>query len=177
MTSLLRPITPDDHDRVLAWNDANVELLSPLDEDRLVELLGWSDRGDVICHDGDDVGFVLTFAGGTAYDSENYRWFAEHVTSGPHPAFYYLDRVVVDPSVRRAGIGSRVYDEIEERARQVAPVMCLEVNLDPPNEPSLQFHRRRGYREVGQDAATGHLVSLMTKELYGTTRTTTRAFE
>jgi predicted GNAT superfamily acetyltransferase len=43
--------------------------------------------------------------------------------------------------------------------------MCLEVNLDPPNEPSLAFHRRRGFVEVGQDTATGHRVSLMTKEL------------
>ncbi len=43
--------------------------------------------------------------------------------------------------------------------------MCLEVNLDPPNEPSLAFHRRRGYVEVGRQVATGHLVSLMVKEL------------
>ncbi|HET6168427.1 MAG TPA: GNAT family N-acetyltransferase, partial [Marmoricola sp.] len=138
----------------------NVALLSPLDEARLGALLGWSDLGCVIRHDGRDVGFVLTFAGGTAYDSGNYRWFSER-----YPAFYYLDRVVVDPSARRAGIGTRVYDEIEERARSLAPVMCLEVNLDPPNEPSLEFHRRRGYVEVGQDDATGHLVSLMAKEL------------
>jgi predicted GNAT superfamily acetyltransferase len=58
-----------------------------------------------------------------------------------------------------------VYDEIEARARRVGPVMCLEVNLDPPNQPSLEFHRRRGYAEVGQDDSTGHLVSLLVKEL------------
>ena len=158
--SLLRPITPADHEQVLARNEANVELLSPLDRARLEELIDWSDRAVVIEHEGRDVGFVLTFASGTAYDSANYRWF-----SGRYPAFYYLDRVVVDPDVRRAGIGTRVYDEIEERARSLAPVMCLEVNLDPPNEPSLEFHRRRGYREVGQDSATGHVVSLMAKDL------------
>ena len=163
--SLLRPITPVDHDRVLAWNEAHVELLAPLDEARLVQLLGWTDLGSVITDDGRDVGFVLTFASGTTYDSPNYRWFTAHLGLRGHEAFYYLDRVVVDPSVRRGGIGSRVYDEIEERARQVGRVMCLEVNLDPPNEPSLEFHRRRGYVEVGQDHATGHLVSLMVKEL------------
>jgi uncharacterized protein len=158
--SVLRPITAEDHARVLAWNEAHVELLSPLDERRLEELLGWADLGCVVEHDGRDVGFVLTFAAGTAYDSENYRWFAQR-----YPAFYYLDRVVVDTSVRRSGVGSRMYDEIEERARGLAPVMCLEVNLDPPNEPSLEFHRRRGFVEVGRDTATGHLVSLMVKEL------------
>ena len=158
--SVLRPITPADHDVVLGWNGAHVELLSPLDGPRLAQLLGWADLGAVIHDGGRDVGFVLTFRSGTAYDSDNYRWFAAR-----YPDFYYLDRVVVDPTVRRSGVGTRVYDEIEARARTVAPVMCLEVNLDPPNEPSLAFHRRRGYVEVGQDDATGHLVGLMAKEL------------
>jgi predicted GNAT superfamily acetyltransferase len=160
VSSLLRPITPGDHPRVLAWNHEHVELLSELDGARLVTLLGWADLGSVIVAEGRDVGFVLTFPSGTAYDSANYRWFSER-----YPDFYYLDRVVVDPAVRRTGIGSRLYDEIEERARSRAPVMCLEVNLDPPNEPSLEFHRRRGFVEVGQDTATGHRVSLMAKEL------------
>ena len=163
--SALRPITPGDHPQVLAWNHAHVELLAPLDERRLVELLGWADLGSVITHDGQDVGFVLTFASGTAYDSANYRWYTEHAAASGWGTFYYLDRVVVDPSVRRAGIGTRVYDEIEDRARQLAPVMCVEVNLEPPNEPSLEFHRHRGYREVGQDVAFGHVVSLLVKEL------------
>ena len=160
MSSLLRPITPADHPRVLTWNHEHVELLSEMDEDRLVTLLGWTDLGSVVVDGGRDVGFVLTFPSGTAYDSENYRWFGAR-----YPACYYLDRIVVDPAVRRTGGGSRLSDEIEERARALAPVMCLEVNLDPPNEPSLAFHRRRGFVEVGQDTATGHLVSLMAKEL------------
>jgi uncharacterized protein len=158
--SVLRPITPADHDTVLAWNAEHVELLSPLDEERLGALLGWCDLGCVITDAGRDVGFVLTFAAGSAYDSANFRWFTDR-----YDAFYYLDRIVVDPTLRRTGIASRVYDEIEERAREVGPVMCLEVNLEPPNDPSLEFHRRRGYVEVGQDGATGHLVSLMAKQL------------
>jgi predicted GNAT superfamily acetyltransferase len=158
--SVLRPITPAEHPAVLAWNEQHVELLSPLDEERLVTLLGLSDLGSVITEAGSDLGFVLTFGPDSAYDSPNFRWFAER-----YERFYYLDRVVVDPAARRTGLGTRVYDEIEDRARQVGPVMCLEVNLDPPNEPSLAFHRRRGYAEVGRDDATGHLVSLLVKEL------------
>lgn len=160
--TVLRPITPADHRQVLAWNEDHVDLLAPLDQDRLEALLAWTDLGCVVVDDGRAVGFVLTFAAGTAYDSPNYRWFTERF-----PRFYYLDRVVVDPSVRRTGVGTRLYDEVEERARALAPVMCLEVNADPPNEPSLAFHRGRGYREVGQDDATGHLVSLMAKDLQG----------
>jgi predicted GNAT superfamily acetyltransferase len=158
--SVLRPITSADHPQVLAWNQQHVELLSPLDEARLVILRDSADLGAVITAGGLDLGFVLTFGPESAYDSPNFRWFAER-----YDRFYYLDRVVVDPAARRTGLGTRVYDEIEARARRVGPVMCLEVNLDPPNQPSLEFHRRRGYAEVGQDDSTGHLVSLLVKEL------------
>jgi hypothetical protein len=161
--TLLRPITPADHAQVLAWNHAHVELLAPLDEDRLRALVGWADLGCVIHEQGRDLGFVLTFASGSAYDGENFRWFAEHLEAPD--GYYYLDRVVVDPTVRRTGIGTRLYDEIEERARTLASVMCLEVNLDPPNEPSLEFHRRRGYREIGQDGEPGHVLAMMAREL------------
>lgn len=155
---LLRPITPTDHAAVLAWNQSHVELLSPLDDARLTQLLGWSERAEIVQDGGADVGFVLTFAAGAPYDSTNYRWFSER-----HPAFLYLDRIVLDAGVRRTGLGTRVYDALEAHARSLGPVLCLEVNLDPPNEPSLAFHRSRGYVEVGQENAHGHLVSLMEK--------------
>lgn len=163
--TLLRPITPADHAQVLAWNHAHVELLAPLNAPRLAAMLGWADLGCVIHQQGRDLGFVLTFAAGSAYDGENYRWFAERLGPPDGAGFYYLDRVVVDPAVRRSGLATRVYDEIEARARALAPMMCLEVNLDPPNEPSLAFHRRRGYREIGQDGTPGHLVTMMVRDL------------
>lgn len=155
--TVLRPITGSDHAAVLAWNEAHVELLAPLSEERLVELLEQGE-GAVIEHEGAAVGFVLTFRAGSAYSSPNYGWFAAR-----HEAFLYLDRVVVDPSVRRTGVATRVYDLIEQRAAQVGPVMCLEVNLDPPNEPSLAFHRNRGYVEVGQQVWSDHLLTMMEK--------------
>lgn len=157
---LLRPIAPDDHDAVLAWNQAHVELLAPLDAARLGDLLTWADAGSIITDDGGDVGFVITFANGSTYDSFNYRWFSER-----HAHFLYLDRIVIDPSVRRSGVASRVYDAIEARAAELGPLLCLEVNLDPPNEPSLAFHAGRGFVEIGQHEAGGHLVSLLEKRL------------
>jgi predicted GNAT superfamily acetyltransferase len=153
----LRPITAADHASVLAWNEANVELLAPLSEERLLELLDQGE-GVIIEEDGAAVGFVFTFLAGSAYSSPNYAWFAAR-----HEAFLYLDRVVVDSSVRRTGVGGRVYDLIERRAAEVGPVMCLEVNLDPPNEPSLAFHRNRGYVEVGQQVWSDHLLTMMEK--------------
>lgn len=154
----LRPITPADHAAVLDWNAVNVELLAPLDEPRLIELCAAADDAAVITHEGRDVGFVITFAAGAAVDGPNFAWF-----SARHPAFLYLDRIVLDSSARRSGVGTRVYEVLEARAAELGPVLCLEVNIEPPNEASLAFHLGRGFVEVGQQEANGHVVSLMEK--------------
>ena len=156
----LRRIRPDDHAQVLALNEANVVKLAPMDEVRLRELSSLADRFDVIDVDGGFGGFVVTFAPGTAYDSENYRWFSERYDGH----FYYLDRIVLADSHRRRGLGTFVYDEIEHVARSYGR-LALEVNLVPRNGVSLAFHDRRGYVEVGRLGDEAHLVSLMEKRL------------
>ena len=156
----LRRISPADHEHVLALNEANVVALAPMDEDRLVALEALADRFDVIDVDGSFGGFVITFAPGSAYDSENYRWFAERHDG----QFYYLDRIVLADAHRRQGLGTFVYDEIEQVARRYGR-LALEVNLVPRNDISLAFHDRRGYVEVGRLGDDAHLVSLMEKHL------------
>jgi predicted GNAT superfamily acetyltransferase len=145
---------------VLHLNATHVELLSPLDEARLRLLVAWSERADVITAEERVAGFVLTFGPGSDYDSENYRWFSQRYGTD----FLYLDRIVVDDRFRRRGLASRVYDLVEERAAGTGR-LALEVNVDPPNEPSLAFHRARGFVEVGTLGPQGHQVALMVKEL------------
>ncbi|MDP3892057.1 GNAT family N-acetyltransferase [Nocardioides sp.] len=157
----LRPITPADHSFVLELNERNVELLAPMDESRLLQLIGWTDRADLVVVDDSPAGFVLTFAAGTAYDSENYRWFTERFGGD----FYYLDRIVLDERFRRMGLGAFVYDALEERAASYSR-MVLEVNSEPPNLPSLAFHERRGYVAVGE-LGDAKRVRLMSLELRG----------
>ena len=159
---MLRPIQSADHAAVLELNARNVELLAPMDEQRLLQLLGWTDRADVIeseASPGDVAGFVFTFASGTAYDSVNYRWFSEN-----REEFYYLDRIVLADTHRRLGLGRRVYDELEQVAAGYGR-MVLEVNLEPANEPSLAFHRARGYVDVGTRGEPGHRVAMLSREL------------
>ncbi|MGH8966961.1 MAG: GNAT family N-acetyltransferase, partial [Actinomycetes bacterium] len=136
----LRPITGDDYTLVLALNEVNVDLLAPLDANRLAWLVGIADHADVIEVDGGFAGFVITFGPGTPYDSENYHWFTERYGHD----FYYLDRIVVDDAFRRQGLGSFVYDAMEQAASGHGR-LALEVNLEPPNETSLAFHKARGY--------------------------------
>lgn len=109
--------------------------------------------------EGEVVGFCQVLPPGTAYDSVNYGWF-----SSRYDDFVYLDRVAVAPSHRNRGIGGRLYDEVERRAK--AAWFLLEVNLRPRNDGSLRFHARRGFEEVGQQETDyGALVSLMAKRL------------
>lgn len=154
---LLRPAGAADVPAVLGLNHDSVDLLAPMDEQRLDYLRGLADRFDVVEEDGAVAGFVITFRAGTAYDSENYRWFTDR-----HDDFYYLDRIVFDPAYRRRGLATMVYDAMEAVAREHGR-MCLEVNAEPPNEASLAFHLRRGYVEVGRLPAGDHVVALMEK--------------
>ena len=156
----LRPIAEADVPAVLALNHRFVDLLSALDAERLLWLVGLSDHADVVEVDERVVGFVLTMAPGSEYDSENYRWHAARYDG----AFYYLDRIVIAEEMRRQGLAAFVYDAMEGVARGFGR-MTLEVNVDPPNLGSLAFHERRGYVEVGRLGEPGHLVGLMAKEL------------
>jgi predicted GNAT superfamily acetyltransferase len=159
-STVLRPMVDGDVGDVLRLNADHVELLSPLDADRLEQLRGWATRADVIVCDRQTAGFVLVFGPRTAYDSANYRWFGERYGDG----FDYLDRIVIDDRFRRRGLASTVYDEVEGAAT-LRGRLVLEVNVDPPNEPSLAFHRGRGYEQVGELGVDGHRVSLMAKAI------------
>ena len=152
-------MTDADLAEVLALNERNVEVLAPMDEPRLHELRGLADRFDVVDVGDRFAGFVVTFPAGSSYDSPNYAWFAERYDS-----FGYLDRIVLHEDHRRRGLGGFVYDAVEADAAPSGRLL-LEVNLDPPNEPSLAFHRARGYREVGRLSDARHTVSLLEKPL------------
>lgn len=159
-TPLLRPISPADVPAVLALNEVNVEVLAPMDAERLAELSAWAHRADMIQCDGEVAGFVLAFGPGTDYDSPNYRWFGDLYGQD----FHYLDRIVLDDRFRRRGLGSAVYDQVEADATARGR-LALEVNIEPPNEPSLAFHTGRGYQEVGRLGGPGKTVALMAKDL------------
>lgn len=152
----LRDLEPGDHARVLELNEASVEHLSPLDGERLAWMLSMASFAVVAADPaGSVVGFAIGFDPGTAYDSENYRWWSERAAD-----FVYLDRIVVAAEARGRGVGGLLYDRLEDQARPRGAVVA-EINIDPPNEPSLAFHARRGYVECGQRGAPGQRVSMV----------------
>ncbi|GGK37406.1 hypothetical protein GCM10010124_32730 [Pilimelia terevasa] len=161
---LMRPATDEDLPAVLAMNADDVPKVAAMDRDRLAYLRALAHRFHVVDVDGTVAGFVVTLRAGTAYDSLNYRWFADRYGDG----FHYLDRIVIHPGYRRRGLAGFVYDQVEQDAA-AAGRLALEVNLVPRNEPSLAFHTRRGFAPVGERGDPDHLLSMLVKPLPGTT--------
>ena len=159
MAATLRPAVPGDAPRLLELNAESVHFLSPLDEKRLVEVLAMAAFCVVIddpAKAGVD-GFLLTLREGTAYDSPNYRWFAER-----YPRFLYVDRIVISGTAQGLGRGRALYEYLFAVARQTGvDAVTAEFDIDPPNEPSRRLHAAFGFREVGRQVLpSGKSVSL-----------------
>lgn len=152
-----RPYNASDLDAVLALNLASESLLSPLDSDRLRLLLSLAELA-VVAEDNEKlIAFMLVFAEGSSYDSENYRWFDQRYAS-----FLYVDRIIVDETARGRGVATSFYRYLLDEARQRRiSSLVAEIDLEPRNDPSLQFHLRFGFTEVGQQTyGAGKRVSL-----------------
>ena len=137
-STVIRPIEHHDLDTVVDLNQAALEGVGPLDYESLALLVKQSDQALVLDDGGQVGGFVITLPTGATYDSSRYEWFEDRLDE-----YVYLDRIVVAETHRRQGVASRLYDAVESDL----PV-ALEVY--DSNEPSLEFHRRRGYQRVGE---------------------------
>ena len=157
----IRDVRTDDVTALHTINEANVPEVGRVDEHRLHHLIAESAIALVVDIGGEPAGFCLVLPLGSTYDSVNYRWFGAR-----YDDVMYLDRVAFDARFQRRGLGTLLYDEVERKvAESGLAALALEVNADPPNEPSLAFHERRGFREVGrQDTPYGIVVSMMRKE-------------
>ncbi|MDJ0940620.1 MAG: GNAT family N-acetyltransferase, partial [Woeseiaceae bacterium] len=56
---------------------------------------------------------------------------------------------------RRLGLASRLYDDFRAALPETVAVMTCEVNLHPPNDSSMRFHERKGFRTVGTQQTEG----------------------
>ncbi len=147
---LVRNLLAGDLDAALVLNNASVPAVNELDAAELARL--HSMTLVALAAEVDDVfaGFCLVFAPGVDYASRNYAWF-----SARYDDFAYLDRIAVDPSLRRAGVGRAFYATLVERLAGTTPVLLCEVNLVPRNDASLAFHAAIGFSEVGRQHPYG----------------------
>jgi predicted GNAT superfamily acetyltransferase len=160
----IREIVDDDVAAIHAINAANVPEVGPAAVDHLEFLIAEAAIALAVAVDGRPVGFCLVLPPGSPYDSVNYRWFMDRYDDA-----MYLDRVALDADHQGRGLGTALYSHVERAIIESHPWarrLTLEVNVEPRNDPSLAFHARHGFAEVGQQATSkGIRVSLMEKVL------------
>ena len=106
-------------------------------EKRFAQLIAGDQAYVVLAQDTEPTGFAL-------------------ITLRPSP--YYagpiatLDELYVRPALRGQGIGSRIMELAESRARTLG-VGEVQINVDEVDEAARRFYERRGYSniEAGQD--------------------------
>lgn len=153
----LRDATLTDTTTIVALNDAVVEVTSPMDADRFKVLFDISSHCVVAEQDGDVIGFVLAMQTGDAYENANFDWFSQRLNN-----FVYIDRIAIAEAGRGHGLGGKLYAHVVDAARKAGClVMCAEMDLVPPNEQSLKFHKKSGFVKLGErEYESGKIVSM-----------------
>ena len=123
-----------------------------------VSLLSKSTINLLIKHKNQPIGFIVCFRENSEYQSLNYKYFDQKKEK-----FLYIDRVVIKSHYRRMGLGTKVYNYIDEVAAKEKLPICCEVNSIPLNQISLDFHAKNGFIEVGGRDFKDHSVKYLMK--------------
>ena len=126
--------------------------------DYLKKLIGLSAYNLLVLKCEEIVGFIICMREGSTYGSENYKFFTQRLKK-----FLYVDRVVVDERHRRSGLGKAIYQDIFAYVNDKNLPIALEVNTEPVNQPSLNFHEKMGFEKVGTRNFDDHSVAYFIK--------------
>ena len=141
----IRNLETSDFDAVVQLNEREVQHTSPMDAARLEELAVLARYRRVATVNGVVAAFLLAMRDDAAYQNKNFAWFRERF-----PSFLYVDRIVVSKDFPNRKLGSMLYHDVFDVARQEKlPFVVCEFNLVPPNEPSRAFHQKFGFSERG----------------------------
>ena len=95
------------------------------------------------------LGFLTLIEPGTlAYSSDNLRWFEAYIER-TGKSVIYVDRIAFLPEARGRGLGEALYQAAFDFFSGVDEIGC-EVNTLPPNPGSHRFHKRLGFRQIGE---------------------------
>ena len=140
-------------------NQANTPEVGSLESmQQLKQLLDFSAYNLLALKEDEIVGFIICLREGSAYWSENYKFFAKRLKK-----FLYVDRVAIDERHRKAGLGKAIYEDIFTHASNDNLPIALEVNTQPVNQPSLNFHEKMGFDQIGAKDFDDHSVAYFIK--------------
>ena len=142
---IIRDVQESDYNDIVDLNASEVQYTNVMDIDRVNYLDSLSTYHKVAVFNGRVVAFLLAMKDHCPYQNDNFNWF-----SSQYEEFLYIDRIVVGRSFQGHKIGSLLYEDVFNYAREEKiTVITCEINIVPPNESSLAFHAKHGFREVG----------------------------
>lgn len=147
MHEAIRRTKPDDYDFILGLNQDNIEVLSPMDREKLAFLDAAAELSLVVDVDGSPAAFLIALCNGMSdYDLMCYKWFSDR-----YPRFLYIDSIVIDKKYRHMGVGKRLYQMVFDHAKKIgAEYVTAGITTKPYNGKSLMFHKANGFVEVGE---------------------------
>ena len=144
---------------IFKLNQQNTPEVGSLDSiEHLKKLIELSTYNLLMLNYDEIVGFIICMREGSIYESENYKFFKQRLKK-----FLYVDRVVIDERFRRSGLGKDIYKDIFGHASNDNLPIALEVNTQPVNQPSLNFHENMGFEKVGSKDFDDHSVAYFLK--------------
>ncbi|MFQ3219271.1 MAG: putative GNAT superfamily acetyltransferase [Paraglaciecola sp.] len=144
MKVIIRKILAQDIDTILELNEKSVKVLSPMDKNKLLRLMEISALSAVVEEANQVAGFLLAFTHDVQYESINYEWFNQNYDS-----FLYIDRIVISDQFRAKGMATKLYKYALKWATEHSlPSIFAEIDVIPPNKPSLLFHQKFGFKEL-----------------------------
>lgn len=162
MTFSIRDFRSADLDAVLELNEAVVPAVNSLSAEKMCWFASEAPYFRVAADEHGAGAFLIGLGAGIPYESLNYQWFSRR-----YDKFGYVDRVAVAQRARRKGLASALYEDFCATLIGQVPVLLCEVNIRPPNESSMRFHKRQGFVQVGsQETEAGSKeVALLEKTL------------
>ena len=150
MEIIIRDVADQDLDAVLSLNESEVPHVGSVNIERMRWFAANAHYFRVAVDADRIAAYLIGLRPGTSYASPNYRWFCER-----YGDFAYVDRVAVAEFARRLRLASRLYDDFAASVPDTVKHMTCEVNLQPPNESSMRFHRQLGFQQVGSQTTEG----------------------
>ncbi len=142
----INTVKDSDLDYIISLNENSLPAVSSLDIVGVKYFLEFSSYFKIISENNLPIGFLIGLMPGKDYSSENYIWVNERYDS-----FIYVDRIIIDTQYRQRGIGSYFYNHLAETYNGKVKSITCEVNIMPYNKPSIDFHEKYGFKEIGQE--------------------------
>jgi predicted GNAT superfamily acetyltransferase len=150
MQVVLRRVCEHDFSTLLDLNARALPEVNPMDDRLLQWFLDRAAYFRILEFDARLATFLVAVSHDSGYESEYFEWFVQR-----YERFLYIDRVIVAAWARRKRFAWHLFEDVASFAQREQYLLASDVYSHPPNEPSLAFHRKFGFEQVGTQRIAG----------------------